>query len=261
MATEGALQPILAEWRQGDFCLNPSLEIPIVGHDDDGAFFGSARGHGMIVISQSCDIVRDASERPHVQVAPLLDVDPQELMAVLGKRRPRYTTFDSLVQLRLVVDLDVVATVAKQVVAGWDRSGGCSSEEERAEFGAALARHKQRFAFPDGFDRALKDFRRWIERRGGKNNTAGEFIRAIDEIRVRCDEWECDAPELEIICVLKGDPPAEQRNSWEDPRGELESKITPVCPGAFVRVVSKDEFSLTEYQASHFLDLDGLSDA
>jgi len=261
MNEAGEEQPILSDWRQGDFCLDDALEIPILGHDEEGPFFGSAAGRGMIVISQSCDIVRRPEDRPQVQVAPLLEATEDELTAVLGKRRPRYATFDALAQCGLVADLDVVATVDKHVVAGWERSGGCTSEAERSEFAAALARHKHRFAFPDGFDAMIKDFRRWIERRAGKPNDAGNMIRAIDEIRVRCDDWEAEPLELEFICILKGEPLPADRDAWEKPRAELASKVTAACPEAFVRIVSKGELSLTEYQNSHFLDLDGLSDA
>jgi hypothetical protein len=261
MDDPGEQQPLLASWRQGDFSLDATLKIPLLGQDDEGPFVGSADGRGMIVISQSCDIIRDHSERPFVQVSPLLEASESELVAIAEKQRPRYATFGALAENSLVVDLDVVATVDKRIVADWERAGGCSSEAERAEFAASLARHKQRFAFPDGFDATIKDFRRWIERRAKKPNAAGEMIRAIEEIRVRCDDWEADPLALELICILKGDPPAEQRQSWNAPRGELESKLTAACPDAFVRIASKVEVGLIEYQESHFLDLDGLSDA
>jgi hypothetical protein len=261
MAENSEEEPLLSDWRQGDFCLDAELEIPILGHDEEGAFFGSATGRGMIVISQSCDIVRDPADRPHIQVSPLLEVNEAELSAVKGKRRPQFATFQALSDHSLVVDLDVVATVDKRVARSWRRAGGCADEAERAEFAAALARHKQRFAFPDGFDAAIKDFRRWIERRAEKSNNAGGMIRAIDEIRVRCDDWSADPLVLELICVLKGDPTAMERQAWDAPRADLESKITTVCPDAFVRIATKSEISLTEYQESHFLDLDGLSEA
>lgn len=254
-------QSLLSDWRQGDFCLDATLEIPILNHDDEGAFFGPAVGRGMVIVSQSCDIVRDPAERPYVQVSPLLEATSEELAAVAGKRRPQYATFGVLAEQGLVVDLDVVASVHKQVVAGWERAGGCATEAERAELAESLARHKQRFGFPDGFDRTLKDFRRWIERRANQNNESGSFIRAIDEIRVRCDDWEADPLSLEFICILKGDPPTQDRDAWDGPRADLESKITPKCPDAFVRIATKGEVSLIEYQESHFLDLDGLSDA
>lgn len=261
MDEAGGQQSLLSDWRQGDFCLDATLEIPILNYDDEGSFFGPATGRGMLILSQSCDIVRDPADRPYVQVSPLLEATAVELEAVSNKRRPQYATFEALAEHGLVVDLDVVASVHKQVVAGWERAGGCASEAERAGLAESLARHKQRFGFPDGFDRALKDFRRWIERRANQNNDSGSFIRAIDEIRVRCDDWKADPLSLELICILKGDPSAQDRDAWDGPRSDLESKITPKCPDAFVRIASKGEISLIEYQESHFLDLDGLSDA
>jgi hypothetical protein len=254
-------QPILTDWRQGDFCLNTSLAIPILGSDEQGIYFGSATGKGAILISQSCDIVRASSLRPYVQVAPLLEVTETELAAVVGKRRPRYVTFPALHGFGLVVDLDIVATVQKEVVAKWDRTGGCANEAERAEFAVSLARHKQRFAFPDSFDQAIKDFRRWIERRAEQNNPSGDFIRATDEIRVQCDDWSADVLALEFLCILKRDPRLGELQAWESPRADLELKIASKYPESFLRIVTKAELSLTEYQSSHYLDLDGLSDA
>jgi hypothetical protein len=87
------------------------------------------------------------------------------------------------------------------------------------------------------------------------------MIRAIEEIRVRCDDWDANPLALEFICILKGDPSPDERSVWDAPRHDLESKVTAVCPDAFVRLAAKGEISLTEYQKSHFLDLDGLSDA
>lgn len=260
MAEPDENQPLLSDWRQGDFCLDATLEIPILGVDDDGTFFGPAKGKGLILLSQSCDIVRDSADRPYVQVAPLLHVTDAEFAAIVGKRRPRYATFSALAEHGLVADLDVISTIQKEVVARWDRTGGCIDETERAEFAICLARHKQRFAFPDGFDATIKKFRRWIERRAEQNNPSGDFIRIIDEIRVRCDDWFGNPLALEFICILKRDPVPGELQTWESPRAQLELQVTPDCPDSFVRIAAKVDVSLIEYQASHYLDLDGLSD-
>jgi hypothetical protein len=261
MATEGASKPILGDWRQGDYSLDADLEIPVLVDNDGEASFGGADGAGMVLISQSCDILRDHNDRPHVQVSPLLKVSADELRAIAGRRKPQFATFAALAELGLAVDLDIVATVEKAVVKSWQRSGGCANDDERQEFAAALARHKRRFAFTDEFNRAIQQMRRWLQRRAQQNNNNGDMIRAIEQIRVRCPDWDAEPLDLEFICVLNREPTLGERRVWRASLVELEATVTPSYPNAFVRLATPNELSLAEYRSSARLDLDGLSDA
>lgn len=260
MATEGATKPLLVDWRQGDFTLDANLEIPLLVDDAGETVIGGADGAGMVLISQSCDIVRDHTDRPHVQVAPLLRVSTEDLRAIAGRRKPQFATFAALAELSLAVDLDVVATVEKLVIARWPRSGGCLDDDERQDFAAALARHKLRFAFTDEFNRAIQQMRRWVQRRADQNSVNGTMIRSIEQIRVRCPGWSAEPLDLEFICVLNREPTLLERRAWRASLVELEAKVTPAYPNAFVRLASPNELSLAEYRSSARLDLDGLSD-
>jgi hypothetical protein len=214
----------------------------------------------LVVISQSCDIVRSHEERPYVQVAALSPATHEELNLAEARTRPRYGYLEALRPLGLIVDFDITVTVAKITVAGWQRNQGCTTDEEQRDFALALARHKQRFAFPDDFNLALKPLRRWIERRSEKLNAAGEMLRAIEQIRVRCADWS-DPEDLEFIAVLIGDPDIARRQSWDAPCGEMAKTVQSTYSKSTFRLASWQELSAEDYLRSDRLDLDGLSDA
>lgn len=260
MPEEPPEKPLLDEWRQDDFALH-DVELPIMGIDAEGAFFGGKAVPGVVVVSQSCDIVRAYGERPLVQVAALARATEAELAQIEARAKPRYGFLTPLKMHGLVVDFDIVASADKQLVATWERQAGCATDGEQRDFAAALARHKQRFAFPDAFQDALKPLRRWIERRAEKPNAAGGMLRSIEQIRVICDDWSKPERGLEFIGLLIGDPAAADRLTWAAPLAEMQKSVTGTYPEAVMRLATWSELSAAEYVRSDRLDLDGLSDA
>lgn len=105
---------------------------------------------GLVVLSHTCDLVRPCADRPYVEVAPLIEMAEDDYANI--RRRPAYAAVPSLRSQRLVADLDRIMTVEKPIVAAWSRVEGCSTDLERREFAAALARKRQRFPFPDDFN-------------------------------------------------------------------------------------------------------------
>ena len=260
MPADASNLPILHDWRQGDFAVG-DIELPFIGADEDGTYIGAAVVPGVAVISQSCDIIRNHVERPFVQVAALIPANDAEMAQIEARAKPRYGFLAPLKALGLVVDLDLVANVQKELVATWGRQAGCQNDDEQRDFATALARHKQRFAFPDEFNGALKPLRTWIKRREKKANTAGQMIRAIEQIRVRCEDWANPSDDIEFIAILLGDPPAADRQSWAQNVTEIGDTVRAVYPNAIFRLTTSTELSAAEYIATDRLDLDGLSDA
>lgn len=160
MSADGV--PLLNDWRQGDFVLAP-IELPILAFDqgETVVVFLNAE-HGVAIVSQSCDIIRDVELKPFVQVAALERADEPELERTRTLGSPGLVYLPSLAPLGLVVNLDTVAAVQKEVVATWDRQPGCASDAEQRSLAAALARHRQRFAFPDEFNKAVKPVARQL---------------------------------------------------------------------------------------------------
>jgi hypothetical protein len=115
---------------------------------------------GLVVVSQSCDIVKKCTASEYVEVSPLVEIaEEAQLYAIRKGRQLRYAYLPGLADRKLAVDLDRTMTVEKAVVAGWNRIPGCTTDVERRDFADALARKRQRFAFPDSFNAGLSKFR------------------------------------------------------------------------------------------------------
>jgi hypothetical protein len=249
---------LLNEWNQGDFTLS-QLDLPWLTSDEEGPLIEAVPFVGAAVVSQTCDIVRDHVERPFVQVAALTEASTDAMAAVEARSKPRYAHLPGLKPHGLVVDLDFIATVNKTLVATWARQPGFTENGEQRRFAEALARHKQRFAFPDSFKVPLSKLRRWIERRRGQSGPAGCLVRAIEEMRARCPDWDAPSPKLDIIAVLGGDPLADERAAWGAELLRMQAEVTQFFPEAVFSIVTWDELTAREYRTTERLDFDGLS--
>lgn len=166
----------------------------------------------------------------------------------------------SLATKGLVVDLDATAAVHKTVVATWQRTPGCTNDKEQRQFAHALARHRQRFAFPDKFNELVKPIRRWFEDKAGKNSPAGRLVDATREVRVGADDW--NAPTYLIFFVLTSTTLPGEAIEWQVSLEELATRRRhPSFPPIEFRLAALDDISAAEYLASDRLDWDGLSDA
>lgn len=104
-----AIDQRFARVRQGDFVLAETSFLSDTG----------CRFPGMIVISQTCEIVRDYNQRPTVKVAALCEVSDASLQAIKRLRKPRYAYLSVLASQNRVVDLDFVMTLDKKSVPKW----------------------------------------------------------------------------------------------------------------------------------------------
>lgn len=253
--------PLLDEWRQGDLALAP-IELPAVVLDDgELAWVAIDAPHGVAIISQSCDIVRDVEIRPYVHIAGLVPASDAEMARAIRRETPSRIPLTTLVNKNLLIDLDAIATVHKSVVANWERTAGCEDDKEARLVATALARHRQRFAFPDAFNALVMPIKRWVESKRSKASPHGNFVRAAFEFRVLCDNW--DAPKsLTFLAIVDQLPPPEEMKQWEEAAKALQEKAThPEYPPAEFRITTYESLSAREYLESDRLDWDGLSDA
>jgi hypothetical protein len=259
VASEGS--PLLDAWRQGDLALAP-LELSVLMIDDEGVFWqGIDAPHGVAILSQSCDIIRDVEARPYVQVAGLVPATADEIARAIRREIPSRIHLECLNDSGLLIDLDLTATVHKTVVSTWQRTAGCISNDETRRVARGLARHRKRFAFPDKFNALIVPIRRWIESKRSKQSSHGNFVRALHEVRVKCDNW--DAPtELTFLAIVNHIPAPDELTVWEEAAKALEGKAAhDDYPDAEFRIVTYDSISAREYRESDQLDWDGLSDA
>lgn len=197
----------LKHWRQGDFALDVGgfLFAGIAEGDDPfDAEDITENIVGLVVISQTCDIVRCTSGRYYVAVCPLIKVTEQDLSAIRKGRRPYFTDIENT-NKEVVADLRRVMSVHKNVLQTWEHQTGFSNDITRRRFGAALERKFGQFAFPDDFDEAIKQFRKRVWSRHAKpTSELGKIYRSLDQIRFAAEpNWTADKRKITVIAVLK----------------------------------------------------------
>lgn len=272
----------VSAWRQGDLALNAGilfvhvadLARPITqeatetargqhGSDppetDIGAVFSDAPG--LVVLSQTCDIVRACKDRPYVEVAPLVEVPPAVLDEVRRMRRPAFAYVPGVADRNLVVHLDRTMTIEKAVLARWTRIPGCPSDEEARAFAAALSRKRMRFAFPNDFVQASETLQKRLRDRHNKDHAEGAHLRALREIRVRAaPSWESPTVRLAFWFIQDVDPegyePAWPKwvQEWAglfDQTGKYRVELAIPC--------RLEDITARDYVESDHLDLDQLS--
>lgn len=264
----------VSHWRQGD-CL-PADEWFVHRFDSDAPLTLESRdvasegGHlcessvrGLMVATQTCDIVRPSSARPFVEVVPLVEVGADHLAEIRRGRRPRYAYVPGMADECLVADLDRAMTVEKAIIALWERRPGCDSDEDRRLLARALTRNRCRVAFPDDFTRLVAGLRGRIVEKHNRRSSQGEALRSLREIRVRAaPSWR--APEVELLFLFIPDDAQLAPGGQPDWPWMLDRwlALVPVA-GRFVRVdgmvASLDDLSARDYIESDILDLDHLS--
>ncbi len=158
---------------------------------------------GLVVISQTCDIVRRTSGRYYVAVCPLIEVTEQVLSAIRKGRRPYFTNIENADE-KVVADLRRVMSVHKDVLQTWERQTGFSNDITRHQFGAALERKFGQFAFPDDFDEATKQFRQRVwSRHARPNSEPGKVYRSLYQIRFGAEPtWTSEKRKITVIAIL-----------------------------------------------------------
>ena len=280
---EQAIDQALQAWRQGDISLDAGLEFVHLAdltrpHSPASAQFAEALAvageaidaaaepvrdevRGVVMLSQTCDVVRGCQARPFVEVAPLVEVAGPWVEEIRRLKRPAFAYVPTTADERLVADLDRTMTVEKALVAGWSRSPGWGTDAQLRDFGQALARKRSRFAFPDDFVTAAGNLQRRLVAEHNRQTEEGAHLRALDEIRVRAaPSWDDAEVQLCWWFVREADP-ADVQADWPtfldrwlalfDPRGRFRLDPPIAC--------RLEDMTARDYIESDRLDLDRLS--
>jgi hypothetical protein len=271
----------LAAWRQGDVALDAGplfihladLARPITEEsrqtaaaqrdatDQLGPAAVFSEPPGLVMLTQTCDIVRPSWVRPYVELAPLVSVEPAILHEVERLKRPRFAYVPATAGQCLVADLERAMTVEKSLVAQWPRVRGCTSDDETRAFAKALAHKRARFAFPDDFVAAARRFQDRLIRRHDKNHAEGAHLRALSEIRVRADPaWDARPVRL-TLWFIKDRDPLGIAPAWADLVEEWSRLLdqTGRYRVAAALAVRLDDMTARDYVESDRVDLDQLS--
>ncbi len=263
----------LKTWKQGDCVLEEqwfvhrcNVEQPLTDASVEAAESGydlaESAVQGFVVVTQTCDIVRSPTQRPFVQVAPLVLVEEPELHDIQRQRRPRYAFIPNLRDKALVADLDQIMTIEKSILADWERFSGCSDDEEIRAFSQVLARKSVRFAFPDDFTALTRKFQKRLKEKHQKQSDEGAALRALREIRVRAaPSWQSSDIELMFWFIRHEGEDTFHGTEWYK---FLDSWLQLVpTSGRFTsiegQVTTLENLSAKDYVESDLLDLDHLS--
>lgn len=194
----------LAQWRQGDYSLD--LKQIIWGAElSDGELLGEAADViGIVVITQTCDIVNWGDDKQYVTVAALADVPAEKLPHLIAGRVPSWAVLETPHAPAVGVDLNQLMTIHKSVLASLTRLSGFSSDVTRARFSDTLARKHGRFAFPDNFCRhVLEPLKTRIRSGHEKDSDQGKALRSIDAVRaVASPSWEAEEIKVGFRFIL-----------------------------------------------------------
>jgi len=170
---------------------------------------------GLVMLSQTCDIVRSCLQRPFLEVSPLIPVTATMLEEVRRLKRPGFAYVPAMADRLMVADLDRTMTIEKALARGWTRIEGCRTDAERRDFALALSRKRSRFAFPDDFQEATAGFQKHLAEKASKHSDEGAHIRALSEIRVHAaPSWNADKVYLTFWFIREADPQGARTVNW-----------------------------------------------
>jgi hypothetical protein len=263
----------LSTWRQGDCVLGEqwfahridrSFALTDAGRlaSDADADLAEEQVAGLVVLTQTCDVVRSCVERPYVEVCPLVEVDDERLREIERAQRPGYAFLPLLADRKLVADLDRVMTVEKPLVATWERTLGWRTDPEGRAFALALARKRKRFAFPDDFTMLARKLQSRLRDKHDRNTDEGSGLRALREIRVQASpSWDAGQVDLFFWFIRKDGDHTFEGTHWADLLKQWLKLATPSSRFHSIdgQVVALDDMTAADYVDSDPLDLDHLS--
>lgn len=250
-----------SNWGQGDV----SLDVGALPHVNANDEIVDVEVLGVILISQTCDIVNDVAEPgapAFVQVAGLVEQDPKFVEEVRKFRRPNYLYVPALAEKNIVADLGLVATFDRMALEKWTRIPAPDDTVSKGHCSFALGRQRSRHAFPDQWAKAFGKLRDWLKSKAGKQSDEGRFVDAIEEVRVIADD--VDFPKsVDVICMVPASLTEAQRHTWAKSMcPTMMKKFDPEwCSDIVVRLATTREMTAEEYLSGRPLDFEAMSRA
>lgn len=242
----------------------PLTEVSAEATDSPGHTIVVSEYDHMVVVTQTCDVVRSCADRPFVQLSPVIQLDEDAAREASRGMRPRYAALPALGDTAFA-DLDRIVTLEKSLLAAASRQPGCNDDRQRRRFAGSVGRKFGRVAFPDDLELSLRALTARIKSKHDKNSPEGMALAALEEIRVTATpSWDsdridvflsfCPATAADALDVMSED-------EWDSLIDDWIARSSPT--GVIARVdgamVPLEELTALEYVDSDRLDLDHLS--
>ncbi len=187
-------QSRLADYRQGDLLTLPSF-VHLEGGQTWRPYRKAARPDhqvvtthidGLVLVTQTCDIVRSAEAGRFLQAAPIVSAaGPTEAAAWNDGASSRYVAVPGIGPLAFV-DLDRIVTLAPSLALRCSRRPGVQPDGRAvSRFGQAVARKFGRYPFPDDLGPSLKKLRASILHKWDRpDSPENHVLQALLQVRV-----------------------------------------------------------------------------
>jgi hypothetical protein len=193
-----------AQWRQGDYIPTGGVfwfVKSVEGDDGPNVKTSGEAVDGMVLLTQTCDLVRPPEERPFVLIAPLVYKPESEAKGTRHGHRPQFAWVPAAGDSAFA-DLDRVVAYDKVFASKLDWQRGFRTTEEADIFAQTVGRKFSRFAFTDEFHESVEPFLdRVREKHGSLTKPEGEFFAKVRQIRVEAD-WSAEEIEATLIFIL-----------------------------------------------------------
>lgn len=202
MATNQPLKN-LSTSRQGDVVM---LDwIPAVGDNEPSKLETPL---GVVILSQTCDVVRDPSARPNILVAPVVaDLNHQQMVDARRGRAPLLLHLASPTEGGgdKFANLQYATAVPKNSLVGTtllSRHTTADSAADAAHLGARIGRTFSRFAFPDEIHGITDALAKKARETHGTAKPFGRVIDYVIDLRIKANHWDQPARVLNFYIIV-----------------------------------------------------------
>ncbi|MFF3879170.1 hypothetical protein [Streptomyces sp. NPDC001978] len=197
-APAGAVPEDLDKYRQGDVL--DLLQVPVL--TSDGVVRQEPTPDGVVVITQTCDLV--LRNRPTLHVAPVVVLDEAKAKPARNGRQPSLVHIPELGP-QSFADLTFVATLDKSILSQVGARPGVLEIDDVRRFGQRIGRRFSRFAFPDEVVPWLRPLQKLVEGKDGKlDSPVGWTLDHVVSLRLECEGgWKSSPYALTLCVVLK----------------------------------------------------------
>ena len=223
-----------------------------------------ASAERLVIVSQTCDIVRSCREHPFITLAAVIELDEPIASQARRGHRPRLLPLPDI-GASSFADMNLLVGAEKSTLLGLEPIRGLENSEGQRHFARAVGRVFERPAFPDDLNEALRGLLERIRAKHNRNSPEGQALESLQEIRVVVESAdEAHKIRITVLFCPESRPSEESRPRHSELQEQIAAWVTRTRRTGIVVSVDGilaplDEMTALEYRASDPLDLDYLT--